>query len=182
MFCDIRGFTSLSENMQPEVVVNLLNQYFTQMEKCISKNHGVINKYIGDAVMAIFGAPVKTSNHAFNAYNAALEMKKSLTELNKIFTEKKLPQLAFGVGLHSGVVLAGNIGAENRMEYTVIGDTVNTASRIESLCKKYNTDFLISESTFNKIVKNSPEVISKLKYIDQTEIRGKIEEVKLYTW
>lgn len=182
MFCDIRGFTSLSENMQPEVVVNLLNQYFTQMEKCISKNHGVINKYIGDAVMAIFGAPVKTSNHAFNAYNAALEMKKSLTELNKIFTEKKLPQLAFGVGLHSGVVLAGNIGAENRMEYTVIGDTVNTASRIESLCKKYNTDFLISESTFNKIVKNRPEVISKLKYIDQTEIRGKIEEVKLYTW
>ena len=182
MFCDIRGFTSLSENMQPEVVVNLLNQYFTQMEKCISKNHGVINKYIGDAVMAIFGAPVKTSNHAFNAYNAALEMKKSLTELNKIFTEKKLPQLAFGVGLHSGVVLAGNIGAENRMEYTVIGDTVNTASRIESLCKKYNTDFLISESTFNKIVKNSPEVISKLKYIEQTEIRGKIEEVKLYTW
>jgi adenylate cyclase len=180
MFCDIRGFTSLSENMKPEAVVNLLNQYFTQMGKCISKNHGVINKYIGDAVMAIFGAPVKSENHALDAYNAALEMKKTLELLNEKFSKEGLNQISFGIGLHSGSVLAGNIGAENRMEYTVIGDTVNTASRIESLCKIYNTDLLISETTLNKICSSKENI--DFNFVADAEIRGKTETVKLYSW
>ena len=180
MFCDIRGFTSMSENMQPEVVVNFLNQYFTQMVKCISNNHGVINKYIGDAIMAIFGAPVKSKNHALNAFNASLEMKTTLDELNKTFAQKNFPQIDFGIGLHSGSVLAGNIGAENRMEYTVIGDTVNVASRIESLCKVYKTELLLSESTMNHLDSEKNQI--NLKFVDEAEIRGKSEKIKLYTW
>lgn len=180
MFCDIRGFTSMSENMEPSSVVSLLNQYFTQMGKCISNNHGVINKYIGDAVMAIFGAPVKSENHALDAYNAALEMKTALVNLNEKFAKEGLSEISFGIGLHSGSVLAGNIGAENRMEYTVIGDTVNTASRIESLCKIYNTDLLLSENTAKQICSSKENL--NLKFVADAEIRGKTETVKLYTW
>ncbi len=177
MFCDIRSFTSMSESMEPAKVVALLNDYFTQLGKCITKNHGVINKYIGDAIMAIFGAPLESANHALDAYNAALEMRKSLVLLNDDFVSKGLPTVRFGIGLHSGNVLAGNIGAEDRMEYTVIGDTVNTASRIETLCKSYNTDLLISGSTA-ELLKDTD---IKLQFIDEVMVRGKTEKVKLYT-
>lgn len=179
MFCDIRNFTSMSEKMEAEKVVLLLNQYFTKLGKCISNNHGVINKYIGDAVMAIFGAPINSSNHALDAYNAASEMKTALVELNESFVSQNLPTIQFGIGLHTGSVLAGNIGAENRMEYTVIGDTVNTASRIESLCKIYNTDLLISESTADYLLHADQKI--NLQFIDNAEIRGKAEKVKLYS-
>ena len=182
MFCDIRNFTAMSENMKPEDVVLLLNKYFTAMEKCISENHGVINKYIGDAIMAIFGSPVKSQNHALDSYKASLAMKKSLIELNKSFAEKNLPLFDFGIGLHSGNVLAGNIGAEKRMEYTVIGDTVNTASRIGALCKTYKTDLLLSESTVDKIKMLDESVVASLKYVDASAISGKTETVKLFTW
>ena len=182
MFCDIRNFTAMSENMKPEDVVLLLNKYFTAMEKCISENHGVINKYIGDAIMAIFGSPVKSKTHALDSYKASLAMKKSLIELNKSFAEKNLPLFDFGIGLHSGNVLAGNIGAEKRMEYTVIGDTVNTASRIGALCKTYKTDLLLSESTVEKIKMLDESVAASLKYVDDSAIRGKTETVKLFTW
>lgn len=182
MFCDIRNFTAMSENMKPEDVVLLLNKYFTAMEKCISANHGVINKYIGDAIMAIFGSPVKSQNHALDSYKASYAMKNSLIELNKSFAEKNLPLFDFGIGLHSGNVLAGNIGAEKRMEYTVIGDTVNTASRIGALCKTYKTDLLLSESTVEKIKMLDESVAASLKYVDDSAIRGKTETVKLFTW
>lgn len=177
MFCDIRSFTAMSESMEPSAVVKLLNEYFTVLGKCISNNHGIINKYIGDAIMAIFGAPVKTDNHANDAYNAAIEMQAALIELNKNFKNRNMPEIRFGIGIHSGAVLAGNIGAENRMEYTVIGDTVNTASRIESLCKEYKTDLLISENTLKLLKKDS----SNFQFVDEACIRGKEEKVKLFT-
>ena len=176
MFCDIRSFTQMSENMEPKDVVSLLNIYFTELGKCISRNHGIINKYIGDAVMAIFGAPVHSDNHALDAYNAALDMRKALAELNKTFTEKGLPTIRFGIGLHSGPVLAGNIGATSRMEYTVIGDTVNTASRIESLCKEYKTDLLLTQSTKNMLGDKG----KNLTLVADASIRGKEEKVLLY--
>ena len=176
MFCDIRSFTRMSENMEPKDVVSLLNIYFTKLGECISKNHGIINKYIGDAVMAIFGAPVHSDNHALDAYNAALDMRKALIELNKTFKEKDLPEIHFGIGIHSGKVLAGNIGATSRMEYTVIGDTVNTASRIESLCKEYKTDLLLTESTKNMLGESG----NTLTLVADASIRGKEEKVKLY--
>lgn len=182
MFCDIRGFTSMSENMRPEKIVSMLNSYFTELGKCVSRNHGIINKYIGDAVMAIFGAPVESANHAMDAYNAAVQMREALRLLNRTFAAQGLPPLAFGIGLHSGNVLAGNIGAENRMEYTVIGDTVNTASRIESLCKSYGADFLMSESTAERIGKGKGGAETAFRFVDEAEIRGRTEKVRLFSW
>jgi len=175
MFCDIRGFTSMSENMEPQKIVMLLNEYFTGLEKCITAHNGVINKYIGDAVMALFGAPIRSSTHANDAFEAALDMRKALVDINSKFSEMGFPQVRFGIGLHSGPVLAGNIGAINRMEYTVIGDTVNTASRIEGLCKYYKTDLLISQSTASMIENKN------LRFVDDAEIRGRVEKVKLFS-
>ena len=177
MFCDIRSFTSMSENMEPEKVVSMLNFYFTALGKCINKNHGVVNKYIGDAIMAIFGAPVPSNNNALDAYNAAQDMRKALIDLNEKFKEKGWPEIHFGIGINSGKALCGNIGANSRMEYTVIGDTVNTASRIEALCKTYKTDLLLTESTANLL---NDEIKSSLHFVDNAQIRGKEERVKLY--
>ncbi|MBR6155022.1 MAG: adenylate/guanylate cyclase domain-containing protein, partial [Treponema sp.] len=174
-FCDIRGFTTLSENMAPEKIVSLLNEYFTGLEKCISAHGGVINKYIGDAVMALFGAPIPIKDHAQEAFRASLDMRETLVQMNKDFVAKGFPEIRFGIGLHTGNVLAGNIGAASRMEYTVIGDAVNTASRIEGLCKTYKKDLLISESTASTITEN-------LSFVDEAEIRGRTEKVKLYTF
>lgn len=176
LFCDIRSFTAMSEKMAAADVVSLLNRYFTALGKCITNHHGIINKYIGDAIMAIFGAPVLSKNSAEDAYNAALDMRIALENVNKEFEADGLPQLRFGIGIHTGPVFAGTIGAENRMEYTVIGDTVNTASRLESLCKTYSTDLLISESAAEKINENN-----KLKFVADAQIRGKTEAMKVYT-
>ncbi len=177
LFCDIRSFTSMSERMQPEQVVSLLNEYFTSLSKCITDNHGIVNKYIGDAVMAIFGAPAESVNHAYDAFCAARDMRSALVILNEHFAKIDRPSLSFGIGIHSGSVLAGNIGAQNRMEYTVIGDTVNTASRIESLCKTYHTDLLLSEETVQRMGLTE----GTFTLVDQTEIRGKQKKIKLFT-
>ena len=177
MFCDIRGFTTISENLEPKEIVTLLNKYFTKLEKPIAQYGGIINKYIGDAIMVVFGAPLASKTHAEDALKAAVEMRAQLEELNKEFRKQGLPEFHFGIGLNSGKVLAGNIGTSSRLEYTVIGDAVNTASRIESLCKTYNTDLLISQNTAQLL----PEDI-QLKFIDEAEIRGKQEKIKLYSY
>lgn len=176
LFCDIRSFTAMSEKMDASAVVQLLNKYFTALGKCITAHHGIINKYIGDAIMAIFGAPVSSNNSAKDALDAALDMRKALVEVNKDFEAEGFPQLKFGIGIHTGPVFAGTIGAANRMEYTVIGDTVNTASRLESLCKTYTTDLLLSEASAERIDENN-----ELEFIADAQIRGKTETMKLYT-
>ncbi len=142
--------------------------------------------------MAIFGAPVEVENSALDAFRAALDMRKALVSVNKEFEQAGLPQLSFGIGIHTGPVFAGTIGAASRMEYTVIGDTVNTASRMESLCKTYKKDLLISEAAAKKIgdglsgagigggALNGVGGFS-LSFLDETEIRGKEEKMKLYT-
>ncbi len=180
LFCDIRSFTAMSEKMEASEVVSLLNRYFTALGECITKNHGIINKYIGDAIMAIFGAPVESKNSALDAFNAAIDMRKALVGVNELFAKEGLPQLKFGIGIHTGPVFAGTIGASNRMEYTVIGDTVNTASRLESLCKIYKKDLLISEVSQIKIC--SKDDGFELEFVDEAEIRGKEEKMKVFTW
>ena len=179
LFCDIRGFTTLSEQINPKQVVTLLNKYFSGMEQCIVKHNGIINKYIGDAIMAIFGVPLPNEKQALDAYKCCLDMRKTLIELNKELEAENLPPIKFGIGLHTGNVLAGNIGSNSRMEYTVIGDTVNVASRIESLCKEYDCDLLLSETTVERI-NNSGESFPQLKSIGETQIRGRKTAMNIY--
>ena len=182
MFCDIRGFTTLSEKMPPEKIVSLLNEYFTGLETCVARHGGVINKYIGDAIMVLFGAPMQSQTHALDALNAALEMRAALAQMNKGWAERGLPEIHFGIGIHSGPVLAGNIGAANRMEYTVIGDTVNTASRIEGLCKLYQKDLLVSQSAADLIqAQEAAAALPPLQFVADAEIRGREEKARVFT-
>lgn len=174
-FSDIRGFTAISEKLEPEEVVEFLNQYMTRMVNCVNATQGVVDKYIGDAVMAVWGAPVVHGNDTENAVNGALMMRKELIEFNKGRGGDKKPIIKIGCGLNTGPVLAGQIGSNERMEYTVIGDTVNLASRIESLNKPFGTDILVSTDTYNEI-KN----IFRLVAMQKIKVKGKSEPQQIY--
>ena len=144
LFSDIRSFTTMSEMMEPEAVVALLNRYFGVMVSALLAHHGRVDKFIGDGMLAVFGAPVADPDHAGNAVRSALAMREGLAKLNiELVAEGRAP-IRFGVGIHSGPVLCGCIGSPDRMEFTVIGDTVNAASRIEGLSKKFETDIVVS--------------------------------------
>jgi adenylate cyclase len=148
LFTDIRSFTSISEKMDPQQLVGLLNEYFTEMVGIVMSEDGVVDKYIGDAIMAVFGAPVPKPGDAVNAVRAAVRMRVALKHLNRVLEERGLAPLRTGIGIHTGGVVAGNIGSEKRMEYTVIGDAVNLASRLESNTKDLGVNVLISEDTY----------------------------------
>ena len=175
LFSDIRGFTSMSENLSPAEVSEILNEYFTEMEPIITKYNGIINKFIGDAVMAIFGEPIQDKKHAQNAVKCAFAMLEKVKELQKKWASEGKPKIEIGVGINTGEVFVGNIGSINRMEYTVIGDTVNLASRLESYNKTYKTKLLISPTTYEE-VKGIVEVIK----ISDVQIRGKANKMDIY--
>jgi len=165
----------MSERMSAEEVSVILNDYFTEIEPIISKYNGVINKFIGDAVMAIFGEPLQDKNHAENAVKCADEMLKKVESLQQKWMAEGKPKLEIGVGINTGDAFVGNIGSEKRLEYTVIGDMVNLASRIESYNKVYKTRFLISSTTYEK-VRNIVDVIK----ISEVSIRGKAKKLDIY--
>lgn len=175
LFADIRGFTSMSEKMSAEDVSVILNDYFTEIEPIIAKHNGVINKFIGDAVMAIFGEPIQDKNHAVNAVKCAYDMLKKVDELQAKWLREGKPKIEIGIGINTGEAFVGNIGSEARLEYTVIGDVVNLASRIESYNKVYKTKLLISSSTYEK-VRNIADVIK----ISEVSIRGKAKKLNIY--
>lgn len=175
LFADIRGFTSMSERMSAEEVSMILNEYFTEIEPIISKYNGVINKFIGDAVMAIFGEPIQDINHPVNAVKCAYEMLKKVEQLQDKWIFEGKPKIEIGIGINTGEAFVGNIGSEKRLEYTVIGDTVNLASRIESYNKVYKTNFLISSSTYS-FVSSIADVIK----ISEVQIRGKSKKMDIY--
>lgn len=175
LFADIRGFTSMSEKMTAEEVSVILNEYFTAIEPIISQYNGVINKFIGDAVMAIFGEPIQDKNHAENAVKCANKMLLKVEQLQKKWLEEGKPKIEIGIGINTGEAFVGNIGSEKRLEYTVIGDMVNLASRIESYNKVYKTNFLISSTTYEK-VRNIADVIK----ISEVSIRGKAKKLDIY--
>ena len=173
LFADIRGFTALSEKRDPRQVVSILNSYFAVMANIILKNKGTLDKYIGDGILAFFGAPIAREEHAALAVNSAIEMISMLDLLNKELM-LDLP-LRIGIGIHSGEAVVGNIGSERKMEYTIIGDTVNTASRVEGLTKEFKANILITEETFSRLttqyhIKPEKEII----------LRGKTKPIKLY--
>lgn len=175
LFADIRGFTSMSEKMTAEEVSVILNEYFSEIEPIITKYNGVINKFIGDAVMAIFGEPIQDINHPQNAVKCACAMLKKVEELQDKWLFEGKPKIEIGIGINTGEAFVGNIGSEKRLEYTVIGDMVNLASRIESYNKVYKTNLLISSSTYLYV----SDLVDVIKIADVT-IRGKAKKMDIY--
>ncbi|MBQ2313636.1 MAG: HAMP domain-containing protein [Treponema sp.] len=177
-FSDIRSFTAMSEKMQPHEVVEFLNAYMTRMVDCVNKTGGVVDKYIGDAIMAVWGAPESSGSpaaDALHAVTAALMMRDSLARFNSERAAKGLAPVRIGCGINSGPVVAGQIGSEERMEYTVIGDAVNLASRTEALNKPFATDILITENTYSLI---KEKIIAA--EMPGVHVKGKTEAIKMF--
>jgi adenylate cyclase len=174
LFSDVRGFTTISEGLSPKELSKLMNEYMTPMTRIIHKHRGTIDKYIGDAIMAFWGAPVRDPDHARNAVLAGLEMQATLAVLRPQFIERGWPEVKIGVGINTGVMSVGNMGSEFRMAYTVMGDAVNLGSRLEGITKQYGVGFIISESTQRAV----PEVLCR--ELDRVRVKGKDEPVVIY--
>ena len=149
LFSDIRGFTSMSERMEPEAVVSFLNDYLQRMVDIVFDEGGIVDKFIGDAVMAVFGAPFPKPDDAVRAVRAGHRMLEELDRFNADQAKVDGVNIRIGIGIHTGPVIAGNIGSDKKMEYTVIGDTVNIASRVESLCKEHKVEFIITQACYD---------------------------------
>jgi adenylate cyclase len=176
LFSDIRGYTTLTENLGASEVVMLLNQYFETMVEAVFEREGTLDKFIGDAMMAVFGAPLPlTENHAWMAVQSALDMRRRLKEFNQRRIIDAQPQIRIGIGISSGEVVSGNIGSQKRMDYTVIGDGVNLSSRLESVTKEYGCDIIISEFT-NNLCGDRLWV----RELDKIQVKGKHEAVSIY--
>ncbi|OQY33702.1 MAG: adenylate/guanylate cyclase domain-containing protein [Spirochaetaceae bacterium 4572_59] len=173
-FSDIRSFTTLSETMSPQALVQLLNEYMTAMTDCIMDYRGTLDKYIGDAIMCFWGAPIPQEDHALLSCKCALKQMEILNDLNKNWPPEK--QIHIGIGLNSGITTVGNMGSEGRMNYTVMGDNVNLASRLEGINKQYYTSIVISESTYKK-VKDHGAIVREL---DDIRVKGKKKPVRIY--
>lgn len=177
LFTDIRGFTTISEQYRPDELVQVLNRYFEILVDIItSHNNGIVDKYIGDAAMAFFGAPKKRPDDAVQAVYAALEIQEALLKFNaELIADGKNP-FKTGIGLNYGYVTIGNMGSEKKMDYTIIGDPVNLASRLEGLTKQYHQDVIFSESIYRKVQDKFP-----CRMLDVVQVKGKTEDVKIYS-
>jgi len=175
LFNDIRGFTSLSETMDPEALVAVLHEFLNPMSEIIVKHGGTIDKYIGDAIMALFGAPLDQPDHSRRACRTALEMVRSLKELDKDWLERGRPSLRVGIGINSGPVSVGNMGSSRLFDYTAIGDNVNLASRLEGLNKYYGTEILISASTAQHL-----DGEFYYREVDLVRVKGKKHPITIY--
>jgi len=175
LFSDIRGFTSLSEKLNPEETVGILNEYLSSMTEIIFKYNGTLDKFIGDAVMAFWGAPIPQEDHAEKAVFCAIEMIEKLAQLQEQWKQQNKPIIDIGIGINTGEMVVGNMGSNQRMDYTVIGDNVNLASRLETLNKQYGTKIIISETTY-QIVKDKIEA----KLLGQVNVKGRQKPVTIY--
>ena len=176
LFSDIRGFTTITELMRADQMVASLNSYFSLMVDKIMERDGIVDKYMGDAIMAFFGAPVQHTDDALQAALAGLEMQELLVDFNAQQRELDKPEFRIGIGINYGMVTVGNIGSEKKMDYTVIGDMVNLASRLENLTKIYKQDVIISESVFREISKALP-----CRLIDKVLVLGKTHAQRIFT-
>lgn len=176
LFSDIADFTTVSEIIKPDILVQLLNEYFTEMTNIVLKEKGIIDKYIGDAIMAEFGIPVSFSNHADHAVTAAFKMQRRLAALRDTWGNRGLPSLHCRIGINTGSMIAGNMGSENCFDYTVIGDAVNLTSRIEGANKYYGTSILVSEETIENLTPGK----FKNRIVDFIKVKGKHQAVKIY--
>ena len=174
LFTDVRGFTSLSESLPPEEVTYIMNKALTAQQKAVQKHGGMVDKYIGDAMMAIFNAPLDQKDHETRAIDCALDIMKNMEDLNEEFKKKGIPSVAIGIGINSGKAVIGNMGSESRFDYTAIGDAVNTAARLESATKEVGVDLLIGKNTaqFTKF---------ELNLISTIKVKGKADALDVYT-
>ena len=177
LFCDLRGYTPFVEKRDPKDVVRFLNTYFSEMEQAIRKFRGIVLQYIGDEIEAVFGTPIPEKEHPEMAVMAALEMRKRLGNLNKNREKAGESPISHGIGIHTGMVLAGSVGSPDRLVYAMVGDAVNLASRIQDLNRQYNTDILISHAT-KEILRPGKFDLSSL---GRTDIRGKTEGVEIFS-
>ena len=175
LFSDIRGFTTISEQLSPEGLVHLLNEYLTAMTDLIFKYDGLLDKYMGDAIMAVYGAPLDQPDHALRACRTALEMLHTLKKLQAKWSAEEKPYVNIGVGVNTGDMVVGNMGSQMRFDYTVMGDSVNLSSRLEGINKEYGTNIVISEFTY-AIVKDE----LYCRELDAVRVKGKKLPVKIY--
>ena len=177
LFSDIRNFNRISENHQPEAITGMLNHYFTEWELAVSRNNGIIDKYIGDAIMVLFGVG-NGQDACDNAVRCSMEMLEKLPEIKKELLARELPVIDnIGIGINYGEIIIGDIGSINRLNYTVIGDNVNIASRLESLCKQYDKKLIASESVYALL---TPLLQSHFSLLDKTLVKGKTEKITIY--
>jgi adenylate cyclase len=175
LFSDIRGFTSISERMAPEVVVKTLNEHLNMMVSVVFKNQGTLDKFVGDCVMAYWGAPLPQPNHAELAARAALEMIEGLEKLNQKWQSEGRPTLKIGVGINTGEMLFGNIGSEQRMDFTVIGDNVNLGSRLEGATKDLHANIVVSDATYQQIREQA-----EVRPLGEIAVKGKEQKIVVY--
>ncbi|MBZ0106989.1 MAG: adenylate/guanylate cyclase domain-containing protein [Sulfuricella denitrificans] len=176
LFTDLKGFTSISEQMNPEDVSRLLNRHLTEMTRIILRHNGTVDKFIGDAIMAFWGAPLDDPKHADHACQAAIEMQAAMAAMRESLATEGLPPLYMRIGIHSGSAIVGNMGSDDRFDYSAIGDTVNLASRLEGVNKLYGTDILLSEFTVSML-----ERCEHLRKVDVVIVKGKLTPVGIYT-
>lgn len=187
LFSDIRNFTSMSESQSPEQVVQFLREYHSRMVSVIHAHGGTIDKFLGDGIMVTFGTPTALGDDCVRAVRCSLAMRATLKELNRELKSNTTESIQQGIGIHFGEAISGNIGSETRLEYTVIGDTVNLASRIESQCKELGKEILFSESVYSEVLKQIETIPGELKSLflgienlGLVKVRGKQEPVTLY--
>jgi len=178
LFCDIRGFTPISEKYKgdPEGLTKLINRFLTRMTNVIIANGGTIDKFMGDCIMAFWNAPIEDLKHQQHAVQAAIQMQEELLKLNVQLAAEGLPNIAIGIGINTGEALVGNMGSDQRFDYSVIGDAVNLAARLESSSKTLGKTLVIGQDTFK-----SAKLDFDFEYIDQITVKGKTEEIKVYT-
>jgi adenylate cyclase len=174
LFSDVRGFTTISEGLDPKQLSQLMNEFLTPLTEIIYKHRGTIDKYMGDCIMAFWGAPLPDSGHARRGLLAGIEMQAALQQLRPTFQARGWPEIRIGVGLNSGRMSVGNMGSRIRLAYTVMGDAVNLASRLESITKQYGADMIVGEETRNAV----PDVV--FCELDLVRVKGKDRAVRIF--
>ena len=174
LFCDVIGFSSISEQLEPAELARWLNLFFTHVSRVVVRYRGTIDKYMGDSVMAVWGAPARSQSHAYDALSAALDIQAEIDVLNNKYRDKRLPQVSMAIGISTGTAMVGPLGSEYRMDYTVVGDTVNIAQRLEEQTRKYQVSIIVSDKTTEAL----PDM--KFRELDTVTVKGRQQPVTMY--
>jgi len=173
LFCDVVGFAAISEQLESTQVAQLLNGFFSHVSKVVVRHRGTIDKFMGDSVMAIWGAPAPTQTHAFDALSAAMDIQNELARLNSTFKGNSLPEIKVGIGVSTGMATVGPLGSDIRMDYTVVGDTVNVAQRLEEQTRKYHVPIIVSDKTAAAL----PDIL--FRELDTVIVKGRKQSVTM---